>query len=299
MAKQQFSVGVFSKIESINIGVQPAKNSSCIIASQIYKAVQRELNLRNESLGIFGLYVGPLGFPKRLLVKEEVIPVEDYLHLCFQRFSFDAEQERKITACDVVALDLIFCELKFVLCQDRIWPLPSLLQLIELAQLLKVESPNSDSDTIDRKKQIVEKVRSLSLFYWSRYYLVRECGISLSLASLLELGTDVFVALEFDKLVLIDSETSTTLSWCWSAVKDVCLQKDRKNTFVANVLVSKDGLRMLRKISVDTVRSEYLFSVAIHILRLHERKSKDVPLHINWLGSFYTYPNPIFINQGF
>ena len=296
MARRKFSVHVFSHDVGLEIKVPYVKNTCRVSVDIVSDAIGKKLKLNADSLKIFGLFLGPLGSPTKLLLSGEMMPDEVPLDLCYQRLCFDAGEERRVTKTDITAMELIFWELKYKLENGKIWPAPTLLKMINFKEILEKHDSGFDSLCNDTKRVFVEQMRSLSLFYWSRFYMVTDCLLKSCTASNLHFGDEVLVALEFDKFVMIDKETCNTLSWPWSVVRGVWLQKHPRSTFVIEILILRDKTCMLRNVFVETSQSEYLFSMAIHILRLHKKLMDDTkkPIIVNWFGTYYKYHNQIF-----
>ena len=64
------------------------------------------LKLKQESLTIFGLFWGNLGFPCEVPLDSNFVP-EDQFKMCFQHLSFDKDHEEMVTAQDAGAMELI------------------------------------------------------------------------------------------------------------------------------------------------------------------------------------------------
>lgn len=89
-------------------------------AKQVKEAVAKRLELKSSSLQLFGLFLGPLGSPRRVLEDDETIPVGASLTL--QRWSFDVEQESRLVRHDDAAIRLLYTEARFYLDQGKIEP---------------------------------------------------------------------------------------------------------------------------------------------------------------------------------
>jgi len=299
MASRSYTVRVFSKDnDGLIVTVPCIKNSYSVPVDRVTDAVRAKLNLKEESFGVFGLFAGPLGSPSKLLLSGNVMP--EVLQLTYQRLCFDAATERKVVKSDSAAMNLIFWEVKFMLDNSKIWPPPTLMQVIKIEQILDDRREDQQMFSDEQKRRFVDQVQVLSLFYWSRYYLVKEAFLNSSMSSLLGLNKKVMIALEYDKLVLIDSVSpSLSLDLSWNLVKSIWLEKEEKSIFVAEVLALQEGTPVLRKIFLETSCSEYLFSVTLYILRLHDKRLVDgsKPPVTNWYGSFYKYHNPVFTRE--
>ena len=302
MAKLSYTVQVFAKGDASLLITAPCiKNSNRVPVDVVVAAVRRKLSLKEKSFGIFGLFLGPLGSPKKLLLSGTVMPEDVPLQLAYQRICFDAAMEKKAIKTDSVALNLIFWEVKHMLDSNKIWPPPTLLQVIEMKQVLsKHREAQGLFFSIEQKRTFMEHIYILSLFYWSRYNLVKGVILNSSMTSFLRLSEKVMVALEYDKLVLID-DTKPCSSLClpWSLVKSIWLEKKEKCTFVAEVLVPNKAIPVMRKIYLETACSKYIFSITVHILKLHDKRAADAskPPVINWFHSFLIYHNPVFIKE--
>ena len=68
----------------------------------------KRLGLQPNSLSLFGLFLGPIEHPIRLLMENEVIQIGAKLSL--QRWNFDVEKEIKAARKDDVAINLLYNE---------------------------------------------------------------------------------------------------------------------------------------------------------------------------------------------
>lgn len=292
MEKKTLLIKTFTSEEFVQVDV--LQSSQGLNIGNIKKAVCKKLELKPVSVRIFGIFLGPLGLPTKLFLETDSVCDTTSQELCFQRLCFNADEETRITRNDHRALELIFWEAKYMFDNLMIWPPPTVLQTINLNQLLTQGSKFSFTNH-DLQRRFVEAVHTLSLFYYSCFYKATDCIHRVSTSATIGSGREVVLVLEFDKLIFIDKKTRKITSWPWNVVRHIRMLMEPKTLVKFQVLIFKDGNRMLRNLIVDTHRSEYIFTVAIHILKVHEaRQAKYTAAVISWVSSFYEFNNFIF-----
>lgn len=249
-------------------------------AGKVKKAVGETLKLKPQSLRIFGLFGGPLVNPKELLQDSDVLP-EDTAELSFLRCSFDEEEEIKITLEDDCATQLLFGELKHQYNHFKILPVPKYQHIDIMDRILANENLVVSGQKLENQKEFVKVVRSLPLYYWSCYYRADYCTLhsSLKLSRYVGQDTELHVVLTAEELVLLEPDTNNKqklFSQSWNMIRSVRMQKSPKMLIKFEVSVidnaEESSDMMLKYISIETNRNEYLYSLTVYILKLQENK---------------------------
>lgn len=279
--KEIFTVLTFNE-ENPELTVRlPRPSDQRLIVRQVKNKVGEILELKRASLRIFGLFLGALGDPRELLLDADFVPENNY-RLCFQRLSFDEEDEVMLTREDDSAMKLIFCEIKDMHHRGKILPRPKQETLSSLEALL----PQAEGDQLPSKpnlscmKSFVGIIRSIPLFYWSLFYRVDNCILQCSIStpvSQVGEGTEIHVVLNIERLLFLDVSGKEIASWFWDEVHLL-----RVHTVSAQQLVMFEVLSenehgesckdILKSIYVETDCNVYLYSVAVHILNVLEEK---------------------------
>ena len=89
----------------------------------------KRLGLRPDSMSLFGLFLGPIEHPTRLLSDTDVIPTGAQISL--QRWNFDVERELKIARKDDIAINLLYNESTYHLDRGKIHPSDEQYQELE------------------------------------------------------------------------------------------------------------------------------------------------------------------------
>lgn len=117
-------VHTFSSREPIAIQLQ----DGCM-ASRAKAEICKKLGLQSTNVNLFGLFLGPLEQPTRLLVETDV--VQPGTKLSLRRWNFDVERETKLVRKDDVAIHLLYSEAVYYLEKGKIQPTESQSQELE------------------------------------------------------------------------------------------------------------------------------------------------------------------------
>ena len=200
------------------------------------KAIGRALKLKDDSLGIFGLFSGRLGCPAKLCLGYCIVDLV-YMDFSFQRLASSAEEEIEVIAADDRALELIFWEVKFRYETSKIYSRPKEelrknLELQERFTRLVISSKSLMTKLTQEYRQnqarcsfrnhsvFVEVVRKLPLHYLSYYYIIESCTLkhSLSTSPLIKVGSAVTLVIDFDMLIALDLSGNAIAAWCWDDI---------------------------------------------------------------------------------
>ncbi len=260
------------------------KDSKSLTYDSVKTKVGQILKIKSTSMPIFGLFIGPIGHPRKLCCGESyaTLPKENSV-ISFQRLSFDEELERRVVSNDDVAHELIFWELKEQFDTNRILPklksdhndyLDKTMQL-----LIKMSASN--------KKRFIQVIFGHTLYYWSYFYRANDCYVQFSVSIngkvCLERGKKINIAVNAERVFFLDTFGENEIaSWQWCCVRSVKLQNAPQAVIKFEVfIVGSDEPVPLRMITVQTQQNEYLFSLSTYILKMKERK---------YLAEYGTFP---------
>ena len=250
-------------------GVQPT-------ASLVKVKLAEALKLRVGSVMLFGVFLGPLGNPRELLLDSYPVP-ENCQELCFQRLSFDKDEEIRITKSDTRALRLIFWEAVNAYKRGKILPKLDPVTIDALEKHL-LQTTSTSPPPVQAMLGFMSIIHSIPYYFWSLYYranyCVLQCPITLKDQEILE-GTEVHLAMSIEELMFLDcSGKAEVASWFWDEIHLIRLQKSSQH-FITFEVVNEDkdlGKDVFDSVSVATDQSEYLYSVAVHILKVLEER---------------------------
>lgn len=259
-----------------------APSNKRLTVGRVKRQVGETLKLKEESLKIFGLFLGTLGSPRELLSDAEFVP-EDTYELIFQRLSFDEEEELVITNEDDYAMNLIFWEAKYLYEHDMILPRPKQETLSNIKALLLPEEGESVTfkPNLSRMKNFMEIIHSIPFFYWSLYYRADYCTLRSSIASsgsYIGEGREINVVMNIEKLLFLDVSGNNIIeiaSWFWDEVHLLRIEKSAQHLIMFEVMTEDQGESckdVLKWISIESDCSKYLYSIAVHILNVLEEK---------------------------
>lgn len=259
---------------SINVQVQQESTepSKHVTFGQVKKAAGVALKLKPGSLKIFELFIGPLGSPQKLCASSDTVPPPGTLsYLSFQRLSFNEEEERRITSRDDRAMELIFWEVKEQYDANMILPRPKVEQTDYLDKIIALFR----KATFLNQKRFVQAIRTLSQYYWSYYYRADACLLQSKITTKtlhLERESQFHVVMNMERLLFLDISGEEELaSWPWHCLRCVKMQKTPQPLIKFEVLIlDVDEVVPLRLISVKTDHNIYLYSLAVHILKIQE-----------------------------
>ena len=253
-------------------------------AKQVKEAVARRLELKPSSLQLFGLFLGPLGSPRRVLEDDETIPVG--ASLTFQRWSFDVEQESRLVRHDDVAIRLLYSEARFYLDQEKIEPNET--QRHELESLSDPMFPT--------ERQFLELVQTIPGY---TSYMVPGCILQADIISndaQIPSGTVVSCSADLHGLSLQAGKTK--VNWQWTLVRR--WKAPTSSTAKFEVCNYKQNAPVMEWAIFETPQAYFLISAARSLCDFLRRKSNAEsqplpPSNPNMAGRMYD-PLHEFVN---
>ena len=232
---------------------------------QALEAIGRRLELRPASLQVFGIFLGPLGSPRRALEDSETIPVG--ASLSFQRWNFDVEKESRLVRHDDVAIGLLYSEARFYLDQGKIEP--SEAQRQELETLSDPMFPT--------ERQFLEVVRTIPGY---SSYFAAGCVLQRDVVSndvQVPSGTVVSCITDFHGLSLQAGKTKA--EWQWELVRR---WKTPTSTSVKFEVCNQKGTApVMEWVILETPQAYFLLSSASSacdiLKQQHDAKSQPHP----------------------
>ena len=232
------------------------------LAADVKSKAGEHLHLNKISLEMFGLFIGPLGSPIKHIPDE--VTVGDYMEFCLQRILFNGGNEILLIRYDTNALDLLYWEMRFIF--DSRWKCVA-------------ECPS-----VSDKIKYVGDIHILKE-YWKYYYSICNCMLHSNLVighSCIPSGTPIKIALNSEKLFILNVHNAEMICFEWQQVADVIMHANTKELVKFRIRNREN-----RIIAVASMNSgEYLFSLAIHIIKMNEEKfgvrsRQIVPSHIH------------------
>lgn len=225
------------------------------------EAIAQRLKLKPQSLALFGLFIGPLGQPRKILEDADTVPIG--ADLSFHRWSFDLAKEAKLMRQDDMALHLLYCEAKHYY-QEGTKLRPSAEKAAELDSYMDPDFPV--------ERQFMEAIHSVP-GYGS--YTTLDCILKEKLVSNscnLEKDTVVRCCLNMEKMALLRGNDKV-IEWNWTVIKR-WKAVHSSNTISFDVCVDELNASILRWVTLETHQSQYLFILASHICD-HIKKEAD------------------------
>ncbi len=210
------------------------------------KAVGNALNLRDESIAIFGIFLGKMSDPQELC--PECYNVLDYgMDYCFLRLAMNPEEELQVIAADERALELVLWEVKFHYENNVLFPRPrsEIRQNMEyqkqfmhlvmssgalMSKLTREYLLYRPSYKYDYHSVFINVVRQIPLHYLFYYYVVEACCLkqTTDLNPPVNRGEKIYVVLEPNKCITLDATGQHELSaWTWDDIVIVDPHKRR------------------------------------------------------------------------
>ena len=233
---------------------------NCLI-SEVKQRVKDSLGLKSDSTVMFGLFEGKLGSPVRHIADD--LPVQHFAVLSFQRFSFDKNLEVDVTERDTCALQLIYYEIQYMLENEKL-----ISREPNLKNILMATTSTSPEAALEL---FVQRMRLYKRCYWSQYYHACFCTINSPFEmEKIKLHANEcvhLIGLNMENIVLFDdNEILCIIQW-----NDVQLvkQNPEKRLVKFNVWVGCQ----IATLAMQSKQHDYIFSIAIHIIKLHEAMS--------------------------
>lgn len=264
------------------------------------QAVAKALDLKEDSLNIFGIFAGRLGDPMELC--PDHYPLFNVMEYSFQRLPASKEEELEVLADDERALQLVFWEVKYRYEHTTIFPRPvenirrnmdyqrRFTQLVmssnTLMEHLTREYIHENGKMVNYSTQLllVEAARKIPAHYMSYCDVIESCILrhTLDTDPPIEKGSKVHIVIDSSKLVVLDVSGHELASWTWDTViiedpSRRCLpilfpMYDRSENQVGALSQStSEGVGMeptsRRGLCFSTNRCMYIYSVSVHFQR--------------------------------
>ena len=117
-------VCTFSSSEPVAVQIP----HGCTVAKAM-EEIRKKIGLQQSNLCLFGVFLGPLETPTKLLLDSDVIPTG--AEVLLKRWNFNTEREIKLVRKDNEAISLLYNEARYGLDRGRIHPSDSQLQELE------------------------------------------------------------------------------------------------------------------------------------------------------------------------
>lgn len=262
------------------------------------QAVGKALNLKEESMNIFGIFAGQLGEPIELC--PDHYPLVGNMDLCFQRVPSSKEEELEVINDDERALALVFWEVKYRSENTTIFPRPQndvrrnmdyqrrFTQMVLSSESLMAQlaqecvHENNRMLKLTNQSMFVEAARKIPAHYMLYSDVIECCVLKHTLATNppVKKGTKVHIVMDSSKLVVLDLSGQELISWTW----DTLVIEDPVKRYLpmwypmyypsANQLEmpteymdEDDGDEPRRGICFATNRCMYIYSVSVHFQR--------------------------------
>ena len=252
---------VYTYTRKEKFGVLLPHPSTC---KQAMVAIAGKFGLKQQSLALFRLSIGPLGCPNKTLSDRDVVPVG--ASFCFHRWSFDVVKETKLCKQDEVAMHFIFCEARHNYENNpNIKPTPE--QVHELEEFL------DPLFTVER--QFVELMRTVQGYFT---YVVPECTVKSDIvcnACNVPKGTQIQCHLNTQTLAFFAVGGKLVLEWDWKIVRR--WKMDAGNTIMFEVCLEDRNAPILKWVSLETRQSGHLFCLAGDICDFILKDASQLP----------------------
>ena len=269
-------------------------------SKQAKAAIGEKLGLKPKSLPLFGISIGPLDRPSKIL--KDTDPVPQGADLSFHKWCFDLKKEEKLSLQDDAAMHLIFCEARFNYDHQRF------KFDISPTQEMELESFLDPAFTVER--QFVECLRTVPGY---DTYVVHECTVKEDIvgnACNIPSGTSIECHLSSDKFSLrsatpsaVVATTATTaatnvaaaatahgggggggcgellVEWSWKVVRR--WKMDAVSTILFDVCLEDRNAPIMKWIALESRQSSYLFHLAGGICDMIGERSADKRPAIN------------------
>ena len=229
----------------------------------------KRLGLRPESMNLFGLFLGPIEHPTRLLIDTDVIPIGAEISL--KRWNFDVEKEIKIARKDDIAINLLYNESTYHLDKGKIHPTDEQYQELE-----------SFSDpAFPTERQYHECISTISGY---TSYIVEGCTVledfstnDIKVAG----GTKVHCVLDVHSLAFKEDirKLENLIEWPWTSVRR--WKMPLQNEILFEVCLMKGNAPMMCWVSLSTQMAQIIFHTAsgicAEVKRSQDRSERPYP----------------------
>ena len=261
------------------------------LAGDAKHKIGEALDLSIESVYLFGLFEHKMGFPTKHISDD--VPVKNCKTVSFQRFSFDPQLEVDLTRHDIVCMELIYHEAMYKLENKLLYPHVPDLE----SQLCK---GGSATNSISMMSVFLQRLRQKKLCYWLFYYRTDNCLLCspfLVSDNTVIIGDFLHVAFDLRYCILINEKAGTINCYEWKQIRSVRMHP--QNKFVTFEVEHQTRLNMISLYS--ELFYEYIFTVSIHLIKLHEAMVDRRSLFKNGpdlIGNHLVFFNDAFLQQG-
>ncbi len=272
---RRLEVNILSQAKAIVVTV-PTPDLHVTVA-QVKQSIGNHLGLKQRSVQIFGIFVGPLGLPKALLDDRDVL-YKSVSSVCFQRLSFDRDLELSVVSEDDNAVKILFGEIKHEYNRFKVLPAPGFSEMKLLDEILSKESLCQEEDRFDKQMEFFKLICNLPTYYWGYYYRAENCTMlnsTLPANSAVERGMKVHLIVSSSDLILLEPAAANgqeILKLSWSKVQSIIMQKYPKMLIKFETVISYEvddnTEKELVLISLGTDRCEYVYTLTQHIFGL-------------------------------
>ena len=221
-------------------------------AKQAKAAIAKKLGLKPQSTALFGLFIGSLGRPNKVLRDRDEVPVG--ADFSFSRWCFQLDKEAKLCRQDDAALHLLYCEATHSYQNDtKLRPSPE--QTHELDSFMDPDFPV--------ERQFMELVRTVPGY---DKYVVHECTVKEDIISnrqTIPKGTLIQCHLDMEKLAFVSDKGEVLAEWNWKVVRR--WKKDSVNNILFEVCLEELNASILKWVALESRQSNYLFYLASDI----------------------------------
>ena len=210
----------------------------------------KRLGLQSNSMNLFGLFLGPIEHPTRLLIDTDVIPIGAEISL--QRWNFDVEREIKMVRKDDIAINLLYNEATYHLDKGKIHPTD-----VQYQELESFSDP-----TFPTERQYLELVSTIPGY---SSYVAEGCTVLEDIATndaKVPSGTKVHCVLDMHSLAFKGdiSKSESLIEWPWTSVRRWKIPSSDEIRF--EVCLQKGNAPVMCWVSLSTPMAQVLFHTA-------------------------------------
>ena len=240
------------------------------------------LELRPSSLSLFGIFLGPIEHPTRLLFDTDVVPIG--AEICLRRWNFDVEKEIKTARKDDVAINLLYNESTYHLDKGKIRPSEE--------QYQELESFSDPAFLCER--QYFELAATIPGY---TAYVAEGCTVLEEISTNdanIPAGTKVNCVVDMSSLTFKEDTCKLTslIEWPWTSVRRWKMSSQNEIQF--EVCLQKGNAPVMCWVKLNTNMAQILFHTTVGICgevkRLQDRSEVPHPPsnpHVALAGKHY------------
>ena len=229
----------------------------------------KRTGLHPNSMSVFGLFLGPLEQPTKILLDKDVIPTG--ADICIRRWNFDVEREIKLVRKDDVAINLLYNEAVYHLDKGIIQPTDSQYQELE-----------SFSDpTFPTERQYLELISTIPGY---TSYVTEGCkllGDIVTNDAHIPSGTVVHCVMDMHSLALKGDirKSESLIEWPWTSVRRWKLPSSNEIRF--ELCLQRGNAPMMCWVTLNTTMAQILFhtssGICGEVKRLQDKAEVPLP----------------------